>query len=126
MTPALPPGGLPITQVAAVVQDLDDGDGDATTRRSAGARGTCTSTSRLAAPHTAPRAEHRRTRCSAPRSRPARSCFELLQPLEGPSIYREWLDEHGEGLHHVAVMLHTLEESDALRRTLRANRGRGR
>ena len=29
--------------------------------------------------------------------------FELLQPLEGPSIYKEWLDEHGEGLHHVAV-----------------------
>ena len=32
--------------------------------------------------------------------------FELLQPLEGPSIYREWLDEHGEGLHHFAVMRH--------------------
>ena len=29
--------------------------------------------------------------------------FELLQPLEGPSIYKEWLDERGEGLHHVAV-----------------------
>lgn len=31
-------------------------------------------------------------------------CYELIQPLEGESIYKEWLEEHGEGLHHVAVM----------------------
>jgi methylmalonyl-CoA/ethylmalonyl-CoA epimerase len=42
--------------------------------------------------------------------------FELLQPLEGPSIYKEWLDVHGEGLHHVAVMLHDFDESKELRR----------
>jgi methylmalonyl-CoA/ethylmalonyl-CoA epimerase len=42
--------------------------------------------------------------------------FELLQPLEGPSIYREWLDTHGEGLHHVAVMLHDFEESTDLKK----------
>ncbi|MCU1490913.1 MAG: hypothetical protein JWM85_2318 [Acidimicrobiaceae bacterium] len=42
--------------------------------------------------------------------------FEILQPLEGPSIYKQWLDEHGEGLHHVAVMLHDFEESNELRR----------
>lgn len=30
--------------------------------------------------------------------------FELIQPLEGPSIYKEWLDTHGEGIHHVACM----------------------
>lgn len=41
--------------------------------------------------------------------------FELLQPLEGPSAYREWLDEHGEGLHHVACMAHSQEELEALR-----------
>jgi methylmalonyl-CoA/ethylmalonyl-CoA epimerase len=41
--------------------------------------------------------------------------FELLQPLEGPSIYRDWLDTHGEGLHHVAVMLHDFEESTTLK-----------
>ncbi|HKG04046.1 MAG TPA: VOC family protein [Conexibacter sp.] len=41
--------------------------------------------------------------------------FELLQPLEGPSAYREWLDEHGEGLHHVACMAHSKEELEALR-----------
>jgi len=42
--------------------------------------------------------------------------FELPQPLEEPSIYREWLDEHGEGLHHVAVMLHDFEESTELKK----------
>ena len=42
--------------------------------------------------------------------------FELLQPLEGPSIYKEWLDEHGEGLHHIAVMRPTPEESEETRR----------
>jgi methylmalonyl-CoA/ethylmalonyl-CoA epimerase len=42
--------------------------------------------------------------------------FELLQPLEGPSIYKEWLDSYGEGLHHVAVMLHDFDESKELRR----------
>ena len=41
--------------------------------------------------------------------------FELLQPLEGPSVYTEWLEEHGEGLHHVAVMLHDIDESVALK-----------
>jgi methylmalonyl-CoA/ethylmalonyl-CoA epimerase len=40
---------------------------------------------------------------------------ELLQPGEGPSIYKEWLDEHGEGLHHIAVMRPTPGESDATR-----------
>ena len=48
--------------------------------------------------------------------------FELLQPLEGPSIYREWLDEHGEGLHHVAVMLHDFDESTLLKQQLRRGR----
>jgi methylmalonyl-CoA/ethylmalonyl-CoA epimerase len=40
---------------------------------------------------------------------------ELLQPGDGPSIYKEWLEEHGEGLHHIAVMRPTPEESDAAR-----------
>jgi methylmalonyl-CoA/ethylmalonyl-CoA epimerase len=44
--------------------------------------------------------------------------FELIQPLEGPSIYKEWLDSHGESLHHVAVMKHTFEESEAFKRQM--------
>ncbi|MDA4112292.1 MAG: VOC family protein [Thaumarchaeota archaeon] len=30
--------------------------------------------------------------------------FEILQPLEGPSIYKEFLEKHGEGLHHISVV----------------------
>ena len=45
---------------------------------------------------------------------------ELLQPVEGPSIYREWLDEHGEGLHHIAVMRPTPAESEATLRRFEA------
>lgn len=28
--------------------------------------------------------------------------WELIQPLSGPNIYQEFLDEHGEGVHHVS------------------------
>ena len=41
--------------------------------------------------------------------------FELLQPLDGPSICKDRREQHGEGLHHVAVMRPTLAESDALK-----------
>jgi methylmalonyl-CoA/ethylmalonyl-CoA epimerase len=41
---------------------------------------------------------------------------ELLQPVDGPSIYKEWLEEHGEGLHHIAVMRPTPTESEATKR----------
>lgn len=27
--------------------------------------------------------------------------IEFIQPLEGDNIYSEWLEEHGEGLHHI-------------------------
>lgn len=39
-------------------------------------------------------------------------CVELIQPLEGDNIYSEWLEKHGEGFHHFAVMKHSQEESD--------------
>jgi len=46
--------------------------------------------------------------------------FELIQPLEGPSIYREWLDTYGEGLHHIAVMRHTAQESEDFKKQMAA------
>lgn len=46
--------------------------------------------------------------------------FELIQPLDGPSIYKEWLDEYGEGFHHLAVMKHTAEESDKFKKEMAA------
>lgn len=38
--------------------------------------------------------------------------WEVIQPLHGPSIYREFLDRHGEGMHHVLVQ-HTCESLPA-------------
>lgn len=42
--------------------------------------------------------------------------FELLQPLEGPSLWQSFLDEKGEGIYSIAVMFKTLEESEAAKR----------
>jgi methylmalonyl-CoA/ethylmalonyl-CoA epimerase len=38
---------------------------------------------------------------------------ELIQPLAGPSIYAEWLAERGSGLHHLAVVVRSLDEATA-------------
>jgi methylmalonyl-CoA/ethylmalonyl-CoA epimerase len=35
--------------------------------------------------------------------------LELLQPVEGPSIYRDWILEHGEGLHHMNFSVDDME-----------------
>lgn len=40
--------------------------------------------------------------------------FELIQPTSGKSIYQEFLDEKGEGVQHIAVMKHSVADSDAL------------
>lgn len=31
--------------------------------------------------------------------------IELIEPLEGPSIYHTWLDRHGPGLHHLGFVV---------------------
>lgn len=39
--------------------------------------------------------------------------LELLQPLEGPSVYHEWLERRGEGMHHLAVYVEDADEAIA-------------
>lgn len=39
--------------------------------------------------------------------------LELIQPLEGPSIYAEWLAAGAGGLHHLAVAVTSLERATA-------------
>jgi catechol 2,3-dioxygenase-like lactoylglutathione lyase family enzyme len=34
--------------------------------------------------------------------------FELIEPGEGPSIHKDWLNERGEGLHHVGVIVESV------------------
>jgi methylmalonyl-CoA/ethylmalonyl-CoA epimerase len=35
--------------------------------------------------------------------------IELIQPLKGKSVYSEFLEEKGEGLHHLAFMVENLD-----------------
>jgi catechol 2,3-dioxygenase-like lactoylglutathione lyase family enzyme len=39
--------------------------------------------------------------------------LELLQPLEGPSILADWLERRGEGLHHMGVLVASVDETIA-------------
>lgn len=39
--------------------------------------------------------------------------IELVQPHEGPSIYDEWLETKGEGLHHLGFWVESLEAATA-------------
>jgi len=36
--------------------------------------------------------------------------LELAQAIDGPSIYGDWVEEHGGGLHHINFLLDTAEE----------------
>lgn len=40
--------------------------------------------------------------------------LELIQPDEYPSTWREYLDEHGEGPHHIAFVVEGMKEKVAL------------
>jgi hypothetical protein len=44
--------------------------------------------------------------------------IELIEPVEGPSVYHDWLEEHGEGLHHVAVRVASCSDAIAAMRRL--------
>jgi catechol 2,3-dioxygenase-like lactoylglutathione lyase family enzyme len=35
--------------------------------------------------------------------------YELIEPLDGPNTYREFLDERGEGLHHLGFFVEDLD-----------------
>jgi methylmalonyl-CoA/ethylmalonyl-CoA epimerase len=39
--------------------------------------------------------------------------LELIEPVDGRSLYSEWLSERGEGLHHLAVVVSSLDEAIA-------------
>jgi methylmalonyl-CoA/ethylmalonyl-CoA epimerase len=39
--------------------------------------------------------------------------FELIEPLNGPSIHADWLEERGEGLHHLGYVVASLARTTA-------------
>ena len=40
--------------------------------------------------------------------------LELVQPVEGDSIYRDFLLKHGEGLHHINFLVDDVDETTAM------------
>jgi methylmalonyl-CoA/ethylmalonyl-CoA epimerase len=44
--------------------------------------------------------------------------LELIQPLEGETIYDEFLETHGEGIHHLGVEIDHIEERIAAMKQL--------
>jgi methylmalonyl-CoA/ethylmalonyl-CoA epimerase len=48
--------------------------------------------------------------------------FELLEPVDGPSLWKEFIAERGEGIASIAVMFQTLDEGEAAKREF-ARRG---
>ena len=39
--------------------------------------------------------------------------FELIEPLDGPSIHADWLAERGEGFHHLGYLVESLAQTTA-------------
>lgn len=46
--------------------------------------------------------------------------IELLQPLEGSSVFREFIDRRGEGLHHIGYWAKSMDEADRIRSMFKA------
>jgi hypothetical protein len=40
--------------------------------------------------------------------------LELVQPVEGQSIYKDWLDDHGESIHHINFIVDDVGESSEI------------
>jgi hypothetical protein len=52
-------------------------------------------------------------------NRPGSLEIELIQPLEGPSVFRDFLEERGEGIHHLGWhRVKTLEDFEEQSRSL--------
>lgn len=34
--------------------------------------------------------------------------YELIQPIAGPSVHAEWLEQRGEGFHHIAYAVESI------------------
>ena len=117
-TPGDAPTPLPISQIAIVVRDIEMRSAS-TTARSAGGPGTSTNTGRRRSTTPTCAAADRYTMIGA-ETHVGPIVVELIQPVQGPSIYQEWLDAHGEGLHHIAVMRPTPEESEGTRAHFKA------
>jgi methylmalonyl-CoA/ethylmalonyl-CoA epimerase len=40
--------------------------------------------------------------------------IELIQPLEGDTVYKEFVEKHGYGMHHIGILVDDMEEAIGL------------
>ncbi|MBS3772363.1 MAG: VOC family protein [Bacteroidales bacterium] len=43
--------------------------------------------------------------------------IEIIEPIGGPSTWQEFLDKHGEGVHHIAFQVEDMDETIAMLET---------
>ena len=110
--PPIPP--VPITQVAIVVQDIRAAMDASRRALGWGPWNVCEHRPPLLH-DTRLRGEPTAYTMVGAETRVGPLVVELIEPGEGPSIYKEWLERHGEGLHHVACMAHSAAGADALK-----------
>jgi methylmalonyl-CoA/ethylmalonyl-CoA epimerase len=108
------PGTAPVHQVGIVVADIERaiashtrllGLEDAMWRRASFDRSSVSELSLRGAPAAFS------TRLAFAGSNPE---LELIEPVDGPSIYHDWLGEHGDGVHHLAVAVTSLAQANTL------------
>ncbi|MDX6618989.1 MAG: methylmalonyl-CoA/ethylmalonyl-CoA epimerase, partial [Gaiellales bacterium] len=103
--------GRPPQQIGLVVLDLD-----AALRKHVEILGTGPWMCLTHGPDTVPRLEYR-GRPASFSMRVALSAtnpqIELIQPLAGPNIYFDWMETHGEGLHHLAYDVASIDDGIA-------------
>ncbi len=108
--------GHPPQQIGLVVSDLD-----AALRKYVEILGMAPWICLTHGPDTVPRLEYRgrpasfSMRAALSASTPQ---IELIQPLTGPNIYFDWMETHGEGLHHLAYDVASIDDGIAEMRDL--------
>ena len=102
-------GSQVVTQVAIVVEDIDKAS-----RAWAELLGVEQPEARLTAPeeetHIRYRGESTNGRAKLAFFRTGQVSLELIQPVGGPSTWREFLDERGEGIHHIAFHIKGMDD----------------
>jgi catechol 2,3-dioxygenase-like lactoylglutathione lyase family enzyme len=110
--PARDPGFKTITQVAVVTKDID-----ASARRWAALLGVETPSISVTAPgnevHMMYRGKPSNSRAKLAFLKAGQVTVELIQPLGPNTSWKKFLDEHGEGVHHIAFNVQNLERSES-------------
>ena len=102
-------GSKTVTQVAIVCKDIEE-----TARSWATLLGVETPEWRLTGPESESNIRYR----GQPTEARAKLAFfdlgqvslELIEPVGGPSTWKDFLDEHGEGIHHIAFHIQGMDE----------------